>query len=140
MRNRKILVVDDEEVIRKYLNLQLNKWGYDVVEAEDGAIALLKLESKDIDLIILDIMMPNKNGWELLKELKLNERTKNIPVIILTAKNRDEDMFKGYEMGASYYLPKPFTKEQLLYGIKMMFDENQDQNTSDLAPFNSLQK
>lgn len=129
MRNRSILVVDDEEVIRKYLGLQLSKWGYDVVEAEDGAQATLKLKNKDFDLIICDIMMPNKNGWELLKEVKSDSKTKDIPVIVLTAKNKDEDMFKGYEMGASYYLPKPFTKEQLLFGIKMMFDENQDKNT-----------
>jgi len=126
MTNKRVLIVDDEEVIRKYLNLQLNKWGFDVIEAEDGVQASLKLENEDFDLIISDILMPNKDGWELLKELKMNPKTKDIPVILLTAKNKADDMFKGYELGATYYLPKPFTKEQLLFGIKMMFDENTD--------------
>ena len=121
---KKILIVDDEEVIRKFLSLQLNKWGYEIVEAEDGVQATLKLNSEDFDLIISDVMMPNKDGWQLIKEVKSDPKTKNIPVIVLTAKNKDEDMFKGYELGATYYLPKPFTKEQLQFGIKMMFEEN----------------
>jgi DNA-binding response OmpR family regulator len=127
--NKRILVVDDEEVIRRFLTLQLNKWGYEVVEAEDGVEATSKLENQDFDLIISDIMMPNKDGWRLLREVKFNPKTKNIPVIMLTAKNRDEDMFKGYELGATYYLPKPFTKEQLLYGIRMMFSDFKVSNT-----------
>ena len=67
--------------------------------------------------------MPNKNGWEVLKEVRLNPKTKDIPVIVLTAKNEDTDMFKGYDLGANYYITKPFTKEQLLFGLKMMFGE-----------------
>jgi len=127
--NKRILVVDDEEVIRRFLTLQLNKWGYEVVEAEDGVEATSKLENQDFDLIISDIMMPNKDGWRLLREVKFNPKTKNIPVIMLTAKKTDEDMFKGYELGATYYLPKPFTREQLLYGLKMMFGNVHEPNT-----------
>ena len=122
MKVKKILIVDDEEVIRKFLSLQLNKWGYDIVEAEDGEQATLKLEGEDFDLMITDVMMPNKDGWQLIQEVKTNPKTKNLPVIVLTAKSRDEDMFKGYELGATYYLPKPFTKEQLQFGINMMFE------------------
>lgn len=126
MKSKRVLIVDDEEVIRKLLKVQLNKWGYEVVETEDGVQATSKLESENFDLIISDIMMPNKDGWQLLKEVKSNPKTKNIPVLMLTAKDKDEDMFKGYELGATYYLPKPFTKAQLLYGIQLIFEENSD--------------
>jgi DNA-binding response OmpR family regulator len=71
-------------------------------------------------------MMPNKDGWELMKEVRLSPKTKDIPVIVLTAKNKDSDMFKGYELGANYYIPKPFTKTQLLHGLKLVFEEDSD--------------
>jgi CheY-like chemotaxis protein len=122
--NKKILVVDDEEVIRKFLRIQLAKLGYEVKEAADGEQALEKLGKDDFDLIICDILMPNKNGWEVLREVKLNPRMKDIPVIVLTAKNEDSDMFKGYDCGANYYMTKPFTKAQLLYGLKLMFGKD----------------
>jgi DNA-binding response OmpR family regulator len=83
---------------------------------------LEQLSREDFDFLILDILMPNKDGWEVLKEVKSNPKTKDIPVIVLTAKNEDSDMFKGYELGASYYLTKPFTKAQLLYGLKLIFE------------------
>ena len=107
--SKKVLVIEDEEVIRKILKLQLNKWGYKVTKVEDGVQAILKLGKENFDLIICDIMMPNKDGWELIKEVKLSPKTKDIPVIVLTAKNKDSDMFKGYELGATYYITKPFT-------------------------------
>ena len=122
--NKKILVVDDEEVIRKFLRIQLAKLGYEVKEAADGEQALEKLGKDDFDLLICDILMPNKNGWEVLREVKLNPRMKDIPIIVLTAKNEDSDMFKGYDLGASYYMTKPFTKAQLLYGLKLMFGKD----------------
>jgi CheY-like chemotaxis protein len=122
--NKKILVVDDEEVIRKFLRIQLAKLGYEVEEAADGEQALEKLGEDDFDLLICDILMPNKNGWEVLREVKLNPRMKDIPVIVLTAKNEDSDMFKGYDLGASYYMTKPFTKAQLLYGLKLMLGKD----------------
>jgi len=122
--SKKVLVIEDEEVIRKILKLQLNKWGYKVTKVEDGVQAILKLGKENFDLIICDIMMPNKDGWELIKEVKLSPKTKDIPVIVLTAKNKDSDMFKGYELGATYYITKPFTKAQLLHGIQLVFQEN----------------
>jgi two-component system alkaline phosphatase synthesis response regulator PhoP/two-component system response regulator VicR len=120
---RKILIVDDEEVIRKFLRIHLDKLGYEVMEAADGEQAIKQLGKDDFDLLICDILMPKKNGWEVIKEAKSNPKTKDIPVIILTAKNEDSDMFKGYDLGASYYMTKPFTKGQLLYGLKLMLEE-----------------
>ena len=120
---KKILIVDDEEVIRKFLRIHLDKLGYEVMEAADGEQAIEQLGKDDFDLLICDILMPKKDGWEVIKEAKSNPKTKNLPVIILTAKNEDSDMFKGYDLGANYYMTKPFTKAQLLYGLKLMFGE-----------------
>jgi DNA-binding response OmpR family regulator len=123
MMGKKVLIVDDEEIIRKFLRINLLKWGYEVKEAIDGVQALEQLGNDNYDLLICDILMPNKNGWEVLKEVRSNPKTKDIPVIVLTAKNEDTDMFKGYELGTNYYMTKPFTKEQLLFGLKLMFGE-----------------
>jgi two-component system alkaline phosphatase synthesis response regulator PhoP len=82
------------------------------------------LGNEGFDFLILDILIPNEDGWQVLKDVKSNLKTKDIPIIILTAKNGDSDMIKGYAMGASYYITKPFTKAQLLYGLKLIFEEN----------------
>lgn len=132
--SKRVLIVDDEEVIRKVLRVCLLQWGYEVSEAMDGAEALNQLNHGDFDLMICDIVMPNKDGWELVKEVRSGPRTKDIPVIVLTGKDRDTDMFKGYELGANYYIPKPFTKAQLLYGIRLILEENSDSiNQIDLS-------
>ena len=119
---RKILIVDDEDVIRKNLRIHLDKLGYEVREAADGEQAIEELAKGDFDLLICDVLMPKKDGWEVIKEAKSNSKSKNMPVILLTAKNENADMFKGYELGANYYMVKPFTKAQLLYGLRLMFD------------------
>jgi len=124
MMNKKVLIVDDEEVIRKLLRIHLVKWGYEVKEAVDGTQAIEQIGKDDFDLLICDILMPNMDGWQVLKEVKSNPKTKDMPVIVLTAKNQDNDMFRGYDLGASYYMTKPFTKDQLLYGLRLMFEEN----------------
>jgi DNA-binding response OmpR family regulator len=120
--SKRILIVDDEDVIRKFLKIHLTKQGYEVTEAEDGQKAIERVGEKRFDLIICDVMMPNKNGWEVVKEVKSNPNLNEIPIILLTAKNDDVDMFKGYELGANYYMTKPFTKAQLSYGLKLMFE------------------
>ena len=120
---RKILIVDDEEVIRKFLKIHLAKLGFEVKEAADGEQAIDALGKDDFDLLICDILMPKKDGWEVIKEVKSNSKTKHLPVIVLTAKNEDSDMFKGYDLGANYYMTKPFTKAQLLYGLRLMLNE-----------------
>ena len=120
---KKVLIVDDEEIIRKFLRINLLKWGYEVKEAMDGVQALEQLGKDTYDLLISDVLMPNKNGWELLKGVRSDPKMKDLPVILLTAKNEDADMFQGYELGANYYITKPFTKDQLLFGLKMIFGE-----------------
>jgi DNA-binding response OmpR family regulator len=120
---KRILIIDDEEIIRKFLKINLLKWGYEVKEATDGVEALEQLDHGNYDLLICDILMPNKDGWEVLKGVRSNPKVKDTPVIVLTAKNEDMDMFKGYELGANYYMTKPFTKDQLLYGVKLMLGD-----------------
>jgi DNA-binding response OmpR family regulator len=124
---KKILIVDDEEVIRKFLKVHLVKLGYEVKEAADGEQAIEQLGNDDFDLLICDILMPKKDGWEVIKEVKSSPKTRSLPVIVLTAKNEDSDMFRGYDLGANYYMTKPFTKGQLLYGLKLMFDETPEE-------------
>jgi DNA-binding response OmpR family regulator len=119
---RRVLIVDDEEVIRKILRIHLAKLGYEVTEAADGEQAIEELGKDDFDLLICDILMPKKDGWEVVKEVKSNSRTKHLPVIVLKAKNEEADMVKGYNLGANYYMTKPFTKAELLYGLRLMFD------------------
>ncbi|RPJ04834.1 MAG: response regulator [Deltaproteobacteria bacterium] len=134
MKNKKVLIVEDDEVIRKVLKVTLGKWGFQVEEGEDGLQALHKLENEPFRLIICDIMMPNMNGWELMKRVRQNPDTQDIPIIALTAKNKDADMFKGFEMGANYYITKPFTKAQLRYGIQLVLDQHTEEaNEIDLS-------
>jgi DNA-binding response OmpR family regulator len=121
--SKKVSVVDDEDTIRKFLKIHLVKDGYDVKEAADGEEAIDQLKRERFDLMICDLMMPKKNGWEVIREVRSHSTTKRLPVIILTAKNEDEDMFKGYSAGANYYITKPFTKSQLFFAINLIFDK-----------------
>ena len=120
---KKILIVDDEEVVRNFLKIHLAKLGYEVTEAADGVQAMEQFGKDDFDLLICDILMPKKDGWEVIREVKSNPKTKAIPVILLTARNEDSDIIKGYDLGANYYMTKPFTKAQLIYGLKLMLGE-----------------
>jgi CheY-like chemotaxis protein len=130
-KGEKVLVVEDEEVIRKVLRLTLSKWGFEVEEAEDGLSALAKLGGKEpYALIICDILMPNMDGWELIKQVKRNPNTQDIRIIALTSRNKDADVRKGYELGADYYITKPFTREQLRYGIRMILGENSEESSN----------
>jgi CheY-like chemotaxis protein len=121
---KKILIVDDSPWVRKMLKGLLDSWDHQVVEAQDGEQALEKLRKEAFDLLICDVVMPNKTGWEVLNEVKKNPNTKDIPVIMLTSMDKDSDMIQGYELGATYYMTKPFTKAQLLYGLQLMFEES----------------
>ncbi|MBQ6807409.1 MAG: response regulator transcription factor [Lachnospiraceae bacterium] len=101
----KILIADDEAEIRDLLHLYLEKDGYDVLEAEDGAQALSLLQTEDVDLVILDIMMPGIDGYRVLRNIRENN---NVPVIMLSAKGSDSDKILGLDLGADDYITKPF--------------------------------
>ena len=109
----KVLLVDDNS---KYLKDALPFYGYDVTTAHDGVQALKELadKNKNFDIVLLDVMMPNMNGWETLKEIRSNESTKHLPVIMLTAVNEEEKMVAGLKIGADDYIVKPFILPNLL--------------------------
>ncbi len=109
----KVLLVDDNS---KYLKDALPFYGYEVTTACDGFQALKELDSKSnkFDIILLDVMMPNMNGWQTLKAIRSNERTKHLPVIMLTAVNEDQKMVTGLKIGADDYIVKPFVLPNLL--------------------------
>lgn len=109
-----ILIADDEAEIRELLRLYLEKDGYHVLEAADGQSALSLLEQEEIDMALLDIMMPKVDGYHVLKKLR---ESSNIPVMILSAKNQDADKILGLDLGADDYLAKPFNPMEAMARI-----------------------
>lgn len=121
----KVLLVDDNP---KYLNDALPYYGYDVHAATDGVQALKVLESNSFDIILLDIMMPNMNGWDTLKEIRKNPKTKNIPVIMITAVNDEQKMVAGLRNGADDYIIKPFVLPNILARIEAVLRRTRRQS------------
>ncbi|MBL7158768.1 MAG: response regulator [Candidatus Omnitrophica bacterium] len=115
---KKILVVDDEQEFIDIMRIRLTAEGYDVLEAHDGEEAIKVAEAKKPDVILLDIMMPEKDGYTALREMKHLEKTKSIPVIVVTAKTGLKDLF-ALE-GIKDYIVKPFETDDLLLRIKMV--------------------
>ena len=116
MAEYRILVVDDEEPIAKILDFNLRKEGYDVIVANDGEKAVELAFSEDPDLILLDLMLPKKDGMEVCREVRAQ---KNIPIIMLTAKNSEIDKVLGLEFGADDYVTKPFSTRELMARVKV---------------------
>jgi len=116
MENRKrILVVDDEKGLVRIIRLNLEQDGFDVVEAYNGSQAMEKLRTTLPDLVLLDVMMPDTDGFTVLKMIR---QIGNIPVIMLTAKGEEDDKIKGLELGADDYVTKPFSPRELTSRIR----------------------
>lgn len=118
--NKKILIVEDDQHIRKLLNILIRKDDVEIDEAVEGNEALEKLRANRYDLVILDIMMPNVDGFSILKDLRERPETATLPVIVVTAKTEDKDLMKGYSMGANYYITKPFEPQDLIHSIELI--------------------
>ena len=118
---KKILAVDDEKHIVRLVQVNLERQGYEVVTASDGKEALQKVEEERPDLVVLDVMMPYMDGFEVLQNLRRNPATREIPVIMLTAKAQDADVFKGWQSGVDCYLTKPFNPKELISFVKRIF-------------------
>ena len=114
-RPEKILVVDDEEHIIELVELYLGKEGYKVVSAQDGAAALERFSLEKPDLLVLDIMLPGKDGLDVLREIR---KSSQVPVIMLTARESEVDKVVGLELGADDYLTKPFSPRELVARVK----------------------
>jgi DNA-binding response OmpR family regulator len=119
MANGNILVVEDDNDSREALCAVLEKLGYTPISFGDSTQVISGIKGQKLDLALLDIMMPKMNGYELLQELKNIPELKELPVIMVTAKDKDEEVLSGYQHGADYYITKPFTAQQLEYGIKI---------------------
>lgn len=113
---RKILIIEDEANIRELVKYNLKAGGYETVEAEDGLTGITQAYKVKPDLILLDIMLPGKDGYEICRELRRNDV--NIPIIMLTAKSEEVDKVLGLEFGADDYVAKPFGIRELLARIK----------------------
>ena len=116
-----ILIVDDEKDLCDLLKFNLENEGYSTLIANDGEKAIELAAEKKPDLVLLDIMLPGKDGWEVLRELRQAAATKSIPVIFLTAKDSEIDEVVGLELGADDYIVKPVSIRKLLARVKMVF-------------------
>lgn len=132
----KILVVDDEEMIRDVIREYCLKANYQVDEASDGLIALEKVKNNKYDLLILDVMMPNMDGFSMLSELSEKER---IPTIILSARNEEFDKLKGFELGIDDYLTKPFSPKELIARINAVSKRYNKFSTHDVYTYDNLE-
>ena len=134
-----ILVVDDNP---KFLQDALPMYGYDVQVAEDGleALKLLSKEDNHFDLILLDVMMPNMDGWDTLKAIRKNKDTERIPVIMLTAVSEDQKVVSGLKIGADDYIVKPFVLPNLLARIEALLRRSSWQSESQNKQEKSLNK
>lgn len=130
---KKILIVEDEMEIRNILKLYLLKEGYDVTEAEDGEVAIKLFYEKPFDLVILDIMLPKKDGWSVLREIK---KYSSVPVMILSARDDEDELF-GFEIGTDEYITKPFNNKILLARIKTLI-KNTSNNTDHIIELGKI--
>lgn len=118
----KVLIVDDDPHIRELVRVFLEEAGMETMEAEDGVEALEILEHKPADLVILDIMMPNMDGWELCRELR---KLYDMPLLMLTAKGETKQIVKGFDLGTDDYLVKPFEPAELVARVKALLKRYQ---------------
>jgi DNA-binding response OmpR family regulator len=123
-----VLIVDDSEDIALISARMLSSRGFAVITASDGAEALAIVGRQRPDCILLDVMMPRMSGLEVLEALKSDAATADIPIIMVTAKTTDEDVLHGYQQGADYYITKPFTADELVYGVNLVLGHQPTQH------------
>jgi CheY-like chemotaxis protein len=115
-----VLIVDDNPDSIMVLRTILESKGFQVLSAGTGREALKVMEGQVPDAVLLDVMMPELSGIDVLKRMRINPATARVPVILVTAKGQDDDLLDGYQHGADYYITKPCTAKQLLYGLSMV--------------------
>lgn len=126
MNDLKILVVDDESRMRKLVKDFLNRAGYQVLEAGDGEEAVdVFFSTKGIDLLVLDVMMPRMDGWEVVREIR---KVSEVPIIMLTAKDQENDELQGFDLGVDEYISKPFSPKILVAMIEAILRRTRQQD------------
>ena len=118
--SKKIMIVDDEPNIVLSIEYLMKREGYQVVTANDGQAAMDMLEESDPDLLILDVMMPRKNGFEVCREIRADPSLSGKPILILSAKGREAEIKKGLSLGADAYITKPFSTHDLVDKVNQL--------------------
>ncbi len=131
--SRRILVADDSQGIREMLQMSLESLGYSVIVAEDGERALERIDEAKPDLLIVDVMMPKVNGFQVCRRVKSNPETRETPVILLTARIQEEDVFWGRDCGADEYITKPFRTQELQDTVDRLLRRRRMANTGPLG-------
>lgn len=132
----RVLVVDDDHDYVDILRTQLERRGFAVTTANGGAEALERLQDQKPDLVLLDVMMPDISGFDVLQRIRETPATASLPVILISAKGGEDDTMAGYQYGADYYITKPCTAGQLLYGVGLVLGRNFEES-ADSTPAGS---
>ena len=114
-----ILIVEDDDDGRTVISKIVESLGYNQLSFGSGREAIEAIKTKNVDLALIDIMMPEMNGYEVLKAIREMPQYASLPCIMVTAKDEDSEVIEGYKYGADYYIPKPYTSKQIEYGIKL---------------------
>ncbi|MCK6439413.1 MAG: response regulator [Planctomycetes bacterium] len=122
MKDETILVIDDSPTIRRLLSHSLKNLGYSIVLAEDGLQGLEKLSVEDIDIVIVDLNMPNMDGLEFTREVRASTVHRDMPIIMLTTESSEQDRARGLSAGVNTYLVKPTSPEKLNYKVRALLD------------------
>ena len=138
MAEKKILIVDDEDHIRELLKFNLEKNGYIVYMANDGLNGLKLAREKQVDLILLDLMLPGMDGFEVCKEIRSDNIISNVPIIMLTAKSEEIDKILGLELGADDYITKPFSIRELSARIKALLRRSNVKYDNEILRFGNI--
>lgn len=136
--SKRVLLVEDEAPIREMLEFVLEQSGYNTIAAEDYHVALDKIKEPYPDLILLDWMLPGGSGVQLAKKLKQDEFTRDIPIIMLTARGEEEDKVRGLDAGADDYITKPFSPKELVARIKAVMRRVTPTSSEEPIVFNGL--
>ncbi len=139
MAQPRILIVEDERGLTNSLSWTFNKEGYETHVAHEGPEGLRKAQTLLPDVILLDIMLPGMNGLDVCRELRAGERTRDIPIIMMTAKTEETDQVVGYSLGADDYVPKPFSNKVLLHKVKALLRRVQGRSEpGDVAEYSGV--
>ena len=139
MAQPKILIVDDEQHIVEAIRYNLDKAGFRTLTAADGKRAIELAQREVPDLITLDVMLPEADGWEVCRALRQDARTKRIPIIMLTVKKEETDKIIGLELGADDYLTKPFSTKELVARIRALLRRAKDTAADEVVSVGALQ-
>ena len=119
---KRILVAEDDPVTRRFVVSLLEERGYEVLVAEDGEHAIATATTAQPDLIVSDLVMPYRDGFEVLRAIRTDERLKNIPVLILSMRDHEEDIVRGFEQGADEYIVKPFNAREFVSRVRKQLE------------------